>query len=274
VFDYFGGLPDLEAGRVRFVGDPARRIAEDYLRVLRFFRFHARYGRQPPSAEEKAALRAAVPHLARLSAERVWNELRRILSGPNPGPALALMVELGVLAALLPEGTDTHRFGRLVDLGAPPDPILRLAGLLSPAADSHAVAERLKLSVAEADRLKAILSGPTPEPDLDDAGLRRLLANEPPDILVARTWLAGDAAPAWHRLRARLAAMPRPHFALAGRDILAAGVPPGPAVGQLLKQVRDWWIELGCEPDADACRDRLRGLLAFSSLEGGQTPRR
>ncbi len=91
VFDYFNGTADLENGRVRFVGDPATRIAEDYLRILRFFRFYARYGRVPPDAATLDALRAGIPGLARLSVERVWMELRRILGAPDPVEAVGLM---------------------------------------------------------------------------------------------------------------------------------------------------------------------------------------
>ena len=102
VFDYFGGRADLAAGRVRFVGEPAARIAEDYLRILRFFRFQARYGQQEPDHVTVAALRGGVDGLARLSPERVWSEFKRILVAPEPGRSIRLMQELGVLGAILP----------------------------------------------------------------------------------------------------------------------------------------------------------------------------
>ena len=105
VFDYFDGTADLAAGRVRFVGDPATRIAEDYLRILRFFRFYARYGRVPPDPATLAALQAGIPGLARLSVERVWDELRRILAAPDPSEAVVLMDRLGIWAAVLPEAS-------------------------------------------------------------------------------------------------------------------------------------------------------------------------
>ena len=84
MFDYFGGIEDLHAGVVRFVGDAATRIAEDYLRILRFFRFHARYGTGAPDKAALAAIAPGVPGMARLSAERVWSELKRILAAPDP----------------------------------------------------------------------------------------------------------------------------------------------------------------------------------------------
>jgi poly(A) polymerase len=258
VFDYFGGVADLRAGRVRFVGDPARRIAEDYLRILRFFRFHARYARTEPDAAAVAAIRAGIPGLSRLSAERVWAELRRILEVADPCPAVALMARLGVLPEVLPDGSDASRLAQLVAAGAPNDPVLRLAALAF--GDVDALANRLRLSNAERDRLHALRAGPVPQPDDDDAALRRMLANTPADVLIDRTWLA-EAADGG-ALRMRLRAMPRPLFPLAGRDVLALGIPPGPRVGALLGEVRRWWLGGGCVADADACAKRLRVLVA------------
>ncbi|HEY5300952.1 MAG TPA: CCA tRNA nucleotidyltransferase [Acetobacteraceae bacterium] len=256
VFDYFGGVEDLRAGRVRFVGDPAQRIAEDYLRILRFFRFNARYGRPPPDPAALAAIRTGVSGLARLSPERVWSELRRILGGPDPRETVTLMASLGVLAAVLPEGADPARLARPM----PDDPVLRLAALSTGPAE--AVADRLRLSNAERARLAALRAGPTPRPEDDDASLRRLLADTPADVLIDRVWLAGGGLPEWAALRVRLTGMERPVFPLAGRDVLALGVAPGPRVGTLLDAVRRWWLEGGCTADADACAERLRGLMA------------
>jgi poly(A) polymerase/tRNA nucleotidyltransferase (CCA-adding enzyme) len=255
VFDYFDGIADLHAGIVRFVGDPAARIAEDYLRILRFFRFHARYGTGAPDPAALAAIRAGVAGMAILSAERVWSEFFRILSAPDPRGTIALMAELGVLASVLAEGADPARLARLVAAGAPADPLLRLAALLT--GDAEALADRLKLSGAERERLVALRGAPVPDPAADDAALRRLLADTPDDILIGRAWLAGGDAPGWAELRARLAALPRPVFPLEGRDALALGVPPGPRVGQLLRAVRGWWLAGGCEADAPACRAEL-----------------
>ena len=120
LYDYFGGQSDLAAGIVRFVGDPATRIAEDFLRILRFFRFFARYARAAPDQAATSAIRAAVPGLARLSPERLWSELKKILSAPAPGAAIHLMADLGVLSALIPEGADPARLDRLLATPAPP----------------------------------------------------------------------------------------------------------------------------------------------------------
>lgn len=255
VFDYFGGIADLRRGVVRFVGDPAARIAEDYLRILRFFRFHARYGVGPPDAAAVAAIRAGVAGLGRLSAERVWAELTRILAVHDPRGALALMADLGVLGAVIPEGTDLRRLERTVAAGAPPDPLVRLAALLT--GDAESFAERLRLSGADRERLIALQQAPPLRPEMDDAALRRLLADSDPANLRDRTWLEGRGGPNWDALRLRLAAMPRPVFPLEGRDVLALGIPPGPMVGALLRGVRSWWLAGGCSADASACRTEL-----------------
>jgi poly(A) polymerase/tRNA nucleotidyltransferase (CCA-adding enzyme) len=266
VFDYFGGIADLRAGVVRFVGDPATRIAEDYLRILRFFRFHARYASGPPDSAAVAAIRAGVPGLSRLSAERVWSELTRILAAPDPREAVALMTELGVLAAVMPEGADPARLARVVAAGAPADPLLRLAALL--AGDPAAFAARLRLSTADRDRLTALRNAPLAQPDADDATLRRLLADTDPAILLDRTWLDGGTGPDWAALRARLASMPRPVFPLEGRDVLALGLSPGPHVGTLLRAVRAWWLEGGCRADAAACQAELARRAAQAGASG------
>jgi poly(A) polymerase/tRNA nucleotidyltransferase (CCA-adding enzyme) len=272
VWDYFGGREDLAAGRLRFVGDPATRLAEDYLRVLRFFRFQARYGRGQPDPAALAAIRDAVSGLGRLSAERVWMELKRLLEAPDPPadlPAtLALMRQLGVLLALLPEAADPAPLALLARRGGPADPLLRLALLLPPAAPVEPLIRRLKLSGEEARRLRSLLAGADsgPAPQLQGAALRRWLADLPAPAALDAAWAAeardgADRAP----LRDRIAATPRPVFPLQGRDGLALGIPPGPALGQALASLRQWWWENGCEADAGACRAELARRLAAGS---------
>jgi poly(A) polymerase len=262
VFDYFGGIADLHAGLVRFVGDAATRIAEDRLRALRFFRFHARFGAHfghaAPDPEAIAAIRAAAPELPALSAERVWSELKRILLADDPCEAVDLMAATGVLAALLPGGADPGRLARLVARDGPADPLLRLAALAP--SDAEMLAGRFKLSTAARGRLAALRAAPLANPSLDESGLRRLLADWPGEALLDRAWLDGGTGPAWDRLRRALATTPRPVFPLEGRDALALGMPPGPDVGEALRAVRAWWLEGGCTADAAACRARLAKL--------------
>jgi poly(A) polymerase len=255
VYDYFGGVADVRAGIVRFVGDPTTRIAEDYLRILRFFRFFARYGTEPADAAAMAAIRAGVPGLAGLSVERVWSELARMLAAPDPRAAIALMAELGVLRTVLPEGTDPMRLAALVEAGAPADPVLRLAALVT--GDATSVAARLRLSSLDRDRLIALRLGPVPQPGLNDDALRRLLADTEPSLLIDRAWLAGGGATEWIALRQRMAEMPRPVFPLEGRDVLALGEHEGPRVGDLLRKVRQWWLDGGCRAARGECLDEL-----------------
>lgn len=250
--DFFGGEADLRAGRVRFVGDPAARLGEDYLRLLRYFRFQARFGLVPPDPATRKALTEAVPGLSRLSIERVWHELKRILATQDPRAAVALMAELGVLAAVVTEGVAPGRLAALIDAVAPVDPILRLAALLD--GDAAAFALRLRLSGTERDRLLA-LGGDVPENDADDDTLRRALADAPRAILVDRAWLAGRS----DRLHARLAAMPVPVFPLQGRDLAEAGLAPGPEIGRRLAELRSWWWQGGCKAGRAACLAKAWG---------------
>ena len=257
VWDYFGGAADLRAGRLRFVGDPSTRMAEDYLRVLRFFRFQARYGQGAPDPAALAAIRAAVPGLARLSAERVWMELKSLLQAPDPAPALALMRDTGVLAAALPEAAADE--SALRRLPADAGPLLRLAALLRPGTDAAALAARLRFSAQEADALRRLLDPALwPPATPDDDALRRWLAEVPPALAdsLAAMAQAMDGSPR-DALRARIAATPRPVFPLQGRDALAAGIPAGPAVGEALARVRRWWLQGGCTASAAECRAKL-----------------
>jgi poly(A) polymerase len=261
VFDYFGGTEDLAAGRVRFVGVAAERIAEDYLRILRFFRFWARYGIDGPDAETVQALRAGAPQVSTLSAERVWSETAKILAVTDPRAVLRLMETLGVLAVVLPEA-DRHwsaTLDRLAAADAPADPVLRLAALV---VEPERVARRLKLSNADRDRLVALSEGEAPPPDADDAALRRAMAETPAPVLVDRSFLRHEAGPAAAALRDRLGAMPVPVFPLQGRDGVALGLAPGPALGEALRQVRDWWLAGGCVATAEACRAELARVAA------------
>lgn len=256
VFDYFGGRDDLAVGRVRFVGDPATRIAEDYLRILRFFRFHARFGRTPPEAVTLAALRNGVPGMARLSVERVWNELRRILEAPDPDGAIRLMRDLGVWQAAAPEADGAAQVARL-----PRDPVLRLSALIGSPDRAEAIAIRLKMSNQDRDRLVRLMA--TPDPDGSDDDLRRLLADHLPADLIDRAWLAGRPD-----VRQRLEAMRRPAFPLEGRDVLAAGLTAGPVVGGLLRDIRRWWMAGGCRAGRAACLTELAKRIESTKISG------
>ena len=271
LFDDHGGVDDAKAGRVKFVGDPGDRIQEDYLRILRLFRFFAWYGRAPLDAATLAACRAHVAGLKRLSGERLQQELSKLLSAPSPRAAVTLMQETGVLAEALPRANDAAAFARLLDLGAADDWLLRLAALLPATAEAaHAAADHLKLSNAARDRLVMLAR---PEPALDDHAdplqLRRALYALGGEVVAARTLLAwarardvASTAP-WRALLEAAAAWEPKTFPVSGSDVLALGVPPGPEVGRLLKAAEQWWIGAGFAPNREDVLIHLR-----ASLEG------
>ncbi|MDB5411708.1 MAG: poly(A) polymerase [Rubritepida sp.] len=265
--DPFGGQTDLAGKRVRFVGDAAQRLREDYLRALRFFRFHARYGGETPDPVAVQAISQAVPGLARLSAERVWSELKRLLEAPDPRAALRLMAETGVLPAVLPEAGEASRLDLALERGVM-DALLRLAILLPAGTDISALSTRLRLSGEETARLRAlhaIADAPGPE-ERDPAILRRFRAAVrlrgeaalPGEILLvaAAEHPGRDYRPLLDHLKPGLG----PAFPLQGRDALGLGIPPGPRIGVLLGEVRDWWLAAGASADHAACLQKLREL--------------
>ncbi len=265
--DPFGGQADLAARRVRFVGEADQRLREDFLRALRFFRFQARYGGDLPDAEAVRAIRAAVPGLARLSAERVWSEIKRLMAAPDPREALRLMAETGVLQAVLPEAGHAARLDVAQARGVT-DVLLRIAMLLPVGTDITALAGRLRLSGEEAARLRALHAiADAPGPEERDAGaLRRFAARArirseaalPAEILLVAA--AAHPAADYTGLLTAIPAGLGPAFPLQGRDALALGLPHGPRIGLLLAAVRDWWLDGGAQADHAACLDKLRQL--------------
>jgi poly(A) polymerase len=269
VFDAVGGLEDLRAGRVRFVGDAETRIREDVLRLLRFYRFHAHYGRVEADPAARAACRRLAALLLTLSAERLAAETIKLLKAPDPMPTLRLMAEDGVLAAALPEFTRLELLRRLVPIEAAPDPVRRLAALLPPdAAAAEAFAARLRLSNKIRDRLVA-LAAPAEAVDLDAdmRARRRALYRVGPELYRDVALLAAAAAgrerpDALLRLAEE---WPVPVFPLRGQDLLAAGIPAGKEVGRLLDALRAWWEANDFAPDRAACLAQLARLRASPS---------
>jgi len=277
IFDYVGGLADLRAGRVRFVGDPRARIREDYLRLLRFFRFHAHYGRGAPDPDGLAAAAELAPEAVDLSGERVCAELLRLLAAPDPAPVLTVMAAAGVLPEFLPEAGDPAALSALGELepdGAAPDVLLRLAALLpaDPAAGGAAggaVAERLRFSRAERARLASLLAPPEAPLGADSKALRLALYRGGKDRTADRWRLAwarlgpNERAARRGDLDDALAAAARwrpTAFPLQGRDATALGVPAGPRVGALLAAVEAWWVAEDFAPDRAQCLARLAEL--------------
>ncbi|HVA13035.1 MAG TPA: CCA tRNA nucleotidyltransferase [Stellaceae bacterium] len=240
VFDYHDGIRDLRAGKVRFVGDPATRIREDVLRLLRFYRFHAWYGRSDADEAARAACRGATPLLPTLSGERVQAELLKLLAARDPLPSLTLMQEDRVLARLVPKTRDLSALTRLVAIEPKPDPLRRLAALV--AEDAEGIARKLKFSNADRERLLALMAPVALTSDA--AEQRRLLYRLGREAYVDRVLIAaavsGEVAAVKPLLRA--AAKWKPvAFPMRGADIAAAGIAEGPEIGKLLAEIEAWW---------------------------------
>jgi poly(A) polymerase len=242
IFDWFGGLADLAARNVRFIGDARQRIREDHLRILRYFRFQARFGTVPADAEAESACAELAPTLKGLSRERVGMEMMNLLGLPDPAPTVARMAELGVLAVILPEAAP-EALAALVAAeqaqGIAPDAIRRLSALLPaqvPLAEQ--VASRFRLSGAQKKRLAAAAAR------TDEAGEPRALAYRlGTESALDRVLIAGaDASP--------LSDWQAPTFPLKGGQIVARGVGAGPEVARLLRRVEDRWVAEGFPDEA------------------------
>ncbi|HYF07692.1 MAG TPA: CCA tRNA nucleotidyltransferase [Acetobacteraceae bacterium] len=288
LFDYFGGREDLARGLVRFVGDPATRLREDSLRILRFFRFHTRYGRGEPDAAAVAAIRAAIPGLARLSVERVWMELKRILAAPDPTGAAALMQATGVLGAVVPHRTSLPDLRRLLELGGPAEPLLRLVALLPERPAPRALARRLKASTEEQALLDLLSQArhaeePRPGALASPAGAARIAlhlgrtrfgearARHVAACLLTLQALARPQSEVAHWVAARAMSdkLPLPVFPLGGADAMALGIEAGPRMGMLLGGTREWWVDGGCVAGREACLAELGRRIAEPDKEVG-----
>lgn len=242
IFDWFGGLADLAARRVRFIGDAHQRIREDHLRILRYFRFQARFGDQPADAEAEAACSELAPTLKGLSRERVGMEMMNLLGLPDPALTVVRMAELGVLEVILPEA----RPEALVALvaaeraqGAAPDAVRRLAALLPaqvPLAEH--VASRFRLSGAQKKRLAAAAARCAEAAEPHALAYRLGIESALDRLLIA----GADASP--------LDGWAIPTFPLKGGQIVARGVGAGPEVARLLRRVEDRWIAEGFPGEA------------------------
>lgn len=262
VFDYHGGIADLADRGVRFIGDARARIREDYLRILRYFRFQARFGSLPADAEAESAVAELAPGLKGLSRERVGWELLGLLALGDPAPTIKRMAELGVLKQVLPEVTQSglDALGALTaherSVTASPDPIRRLAALLpTDPTVAEAVSARLRLSIAQRKRLvrAAMREGSCGDPrvlayriGIEEARDRLLLAGQP--IAALQGWEI-------------------PRLPLKGGEIVARGVSAGPQVAAILRQVEDRWVS-ETFPDGARVGELLDEILARTSAQG------
>jgi len=245
VHDYFGGLDDLKARRVRFIGDPLVRIAEDHLRILRFFRFHARYGDGEPDAAAIAACTARANDLMALSRERIADELLKLLGLADPTATVALMIDQGIFRPVLPEIESAERLKALIKAeaaaGFEPDALRRLAALLPQDPETaETIAARLRLSNKARKRLAAAADNdlcPNREAlaywiGTESAQDRLLLADRADDAAAIRDW-------------------PVPRLPISGGKLIKHGVPEGPLVAKAMQAIEREWVAAGF-PTGDA----------------------
>jgi poly(A) polymerase len=251
VHDYFGGLDDLKARKVRFIGDPLVRIAEDHLRILRFFRFHARFGDGKPDAAAIEACTARANDLMALSRERIADEVLKLLALPNPTATVALMIERGIFRPVLPEIDGADRLANLVAAeaagGFEPDPLRRLSALVpQDTQPAEAIAVRLKLSNKARKRIAlAADTDLSANPrslaywiGVEGAQDRLLLAGRPEDAAALCDW-------------------PVPRLPITGGQLIKRGVPQGPLVAKTLHAIERAWVGEGFPGGEDF--DRIVG---------------
>ena len=278
VIDYVGGLADIQTKTLRFIGDAEARIREDYLRSLRFFRFFAWYGSGRPEADGLRASARLKDGLDQLSAERVWSELKKLLSAPDPSRALLWMRQSGVLTAILPEsdkwGIDAiHGLVRTeADLGWSVDALLRLESMIPPDKDRIAeLGKRLKMSNAERARLEAWARADLVAPELSEQTLKKLVYSGSKQAIMDRIRLSyasarNEAAESdmamiraggFARLLDALQSYDAPTFPVTGSDLLNLGIEKGPVLGEKLRGLETLWIESGFSLDREALLDKL-----------------
>ena len=269
--DLVDGAADAKAGCVRFIGDADTRIREDYLRILRLFRFHAAFGRGPLDPPALAAAIRNREGLDRLSRERVRAELMKLLMAPRAGETLAQMQQAGLLTPVLGREGEVAPCARLAEveaaLGLPPDAVRRLGALAVHApADAEALRVGLRLSNAEGARLIA-LAGPAPTPAMCEKGQKAFLYRMGREPFQDRALIAFARAGApledegWRALALLAAEWPIPVFPLKAGDFLARGLTPGPALGAALKRAEEAWIEAGFPLETAALEGILEGAV-------------
>jgi len=265
VYDYVGGLDDLAARRVRFIGDPGKRIAEDYLRILRFFRFHAAYGTSDhPDAEGIAACIAGREGLSQLSRERLRMELMKLVVGTHAVPTLISMTDAGltlrVLGGISYLGSFENMAKAEAAIGAPPDPVRRLGALgVMVAEDAERLWQKLRLTNNEHERLASMAEGwRRISPGFGEPAARALLyrlGREPFTDHALLGWARSQAAAsdaAWHALATLPQRWSAPVFPLKAADFIKRGVEKGPALGAVLAAAERAWIAAGFPNDAGA----------------------
>ena len=273
VFDSVGGLVDLKAGRIRFVGDARTRIKEDILRILRYFRFSAFYGCGPADEAALSACREMAPLIKNLSVERVWKELSTLLLAPDPTLTLSLMATHGILPHLLPEAVRIDLLGPLiraeVEAETSPNYLRRLAIIVELDKEgAHALAARLKFSSTDRERFSSLCAPPKrPDAKADFKENRVVLYHLGQDLFAELTLIGATYFPEqdWFRLMSLPEKTVVPKFSVSGQDIIDMGVPAGRQIGNLLGQVESWWIAGDFGADRDACLKYLCSIVPTRS---------
>ena len=261
-----GGLDDIANRRIVFVGDPETRIREDYLRILRFFRFQAWYGRTVPDEAGLAACAKLRAGLADISAERIWMETRKLLAAPQPLSSLDAMEAAGVIDQLFSESKGLKLLRKLVGLdmreGFAPDPMVRFLALFwKDAAAVHDVANRLKMSNDERYRLNWAVQHDAPLwGGITEQEVRTALYLAGQQTIRDRLMLewASDGSADWSDVLTLVDAWQRPVMPVTGADLLKRGVAQGPEIGDALRKLEAAWID----SDFTATHDELLAQLA------------
>jgi poly(A) polymerase len=276
IFDYFGGVADLRAGRVRFVGDPKTRIREDYLRILRLFRFHAWYGRGEIDTDALAAAVAEKSGLKSLSGERIRKEVLRLLEANDPVPVLGIMIRTSILAEILPPDLQLNWMANLAAIererNYSPDPLLRLAALLPSNVEVAAnVAGNLRFSNRDRDRMIGVIARERQmgQETSEKSGREHIYnfgAQGFRDALMLRWAHQPAQGDQWGALEELSRSWTKPQFPLDGGDVKALGVEVGPRIGALLRELELWWVAQDFRPDRDALLARLRDAATGDSV--------
>lgn len=278
VYDYVGGLDDLAARRVRFIGDPKKRIDEDYLRILRFFRFDAAYGTsEHPYAEGIAACIAGRDGLDQLSRERVRMEMMKLVVAPHAMPSLISMADAGLLLRVL---GGVSYFGAYENMskveaamGLAADPVRRLGALaVAVPEDAERLWEKLRLSNNEHERLASIGDGwRRISPAMGKQAARALLYRIGPERFTDRVLLAWSRSDAgandrdWQALAGLPQRWTAPAFPIRAADLMARGLEKGPALGAAMRAAEEAWIAADFPQDADAME-----RIAAAAVKGAQ----
>ena len=270
IFDPLGGMDDIYAGNIRFIGDASQRLAEDYLRLMRFFRFLAWFGRVPPTESEILACREGLEELRRhVAVERQWSEIKKILAAPDPAPTLALMADYGILPQILPE-LSPHGLRDLAALGQTeqaqnimPNNFRRLAAMVAPD-QAMSLGQRLKLSLDERHYLCQVtdLAQNWRQKTEDTGDFYAALRKFGQDLLLDAALIAvsrGDSVTdaQFHELHHW-----RPRdLPINGDDLKTLGLTEGPQLGKILKNLTRWWEGGGCQATRDQCLAQLRHII-------------